>query len=273
MINSSLIKLISGSDTDLVRTLRDKFPDLFTSDSRYKERTEACILKLKNDLARAKKASLPKLPSNFEFLPELIGVLRRDDILLTPSFSLPLQKYLVSPCHAISTRDRLLILPAEFLNPISALGKEHFIIKCGSPSIFYKDYAVYRSRMVAANSRYFSNRFLPPTELRGAGHRQPGALDLFPLPQLDTATSAKLEKYGEQLYQEDWKAILSNRSIPVEKLCNPDSSSPSGVLLQQIDQVIDSLYSLSSPDFNSRKQALLKLYAHKTRLLDGLNLL
>lgn len=283
MCNSLLQKLLTSGDPDLVELLLKEFPDLFDYGDHTKgdgsdrdKRISFCIDKVKNDLIAAKSASFLNPPSNFEHLPKLIEVSRQKAILLSPSPSLALRTniYFVLPRHTMapSIGDRLLILPAEFLDPISALGKEYFIIKCKSPSVFYRNYAIYKSLMVAANCCYFSNGFLA-SGMGGHKHLQGGTLDLLPLPQLNTTIEKNLERSGKSLYKADKSAILGKPSISVKDLCNPDSSSPSGVLLKTIDQYIDSLYGLSSPNFNSRKQALLTLYAHKTRFLDGLKLL
>ena len=286
MSNSLLQNLISG-DSDTVKDLILKeFHDLFSYGNDTKKgdgstkdkRISLCIHKVEKGLIAAKSAPLLKLPSKFETLPELIKVSRTENIGLTPGLRLPSQKYLVLQCHDTSTGGRLPILPAEFLDPISALGKEYFIIECKSRSFFHRNYAIYKSRMVAANCHYFSHHCLAPN-MRGDSHRQGGALDLFLLPQLDTVRgiSAKLEELGKQLYREDKNAILCKPSISVEDLCNPaPRRSPSGRTLQLIDKTIDSLYNFFSLpkrlNIDRRQWALLQLYA-QTHLLEGLNLL
>lgn len=313
MSNTLLQELISGKP-NLVKRIRKEFPDLFdltgSPSLTEKKRKSSCINKVKNDLIAAKSAPLLNPPSNFETLPELIEVSRPEAILLSPSPSLLLQthlevdfkrylkthlktdfrrylktdfrrylkrylkRYLVLQRHDFSPRDRLLVLPAEFLDLLSALGKDYFIIKCKSPSSFNICYALYKSCMVAANCCYFSNGFLAHGK-GGDNHCQGGALDLFLLPLLDTATSARLKELGGRLYQEDQKAISSKRHISVEDLCNPKPSSLSGKLLQKIDRTIKRLYDFSNfptgLNINREQWALLKLYAQNTQLLDGLN--
>lgn len=272
MSKSLLLDLVCGNPDLVEHLILEEFPDLFDLTNSHspteKERKRSCIDKVKNDLIAAKSAPLLNPPSKFETLPELIEVSRT---CLTPGLPLPLQKYLVLLRHAISIGERLFILPAEFLDPISALGREYFIIECESSSIFYRNYALYKSLMIATNCCYFSNRFLAPGGMRGYGHRQAGALDLFSLPQLLKTKSATLKRLGQSLYQKDKNAILGKPSISVEDLCNPDSSSPSGVLLRQIDKTIDSLYDFSGLpkglNIDRRQWALLKLYAHRTQFL------
>lgn len=285
MSDSLLQKLLPPGDPDLVKFLLKEFPDLFDygdhtkGDGSYRDkRISFCIDKVKNDLIAAKSASFSIPVKNFEILPKLIEVPRQKAIRLSPSPSLGLRinTYLVLPRHAMapSIRDRLLILPAEFLDSISALGKEYFIIECKSTSVFYRNYAIYKSLMVAANCCYFSNGFLA-SGMGGHKHLQGGTLDLLPFPQLNTTIAKDLEESGQSLYQEDKKAILGNPSISVKNLCNPKTSSSSYSVLQHIDETIDSLYDSSGcpTGFDPRQWALLKLYAQKTLLLKGLNLL
>ena len=290
MSNLLLQELISGNPDDVKNLILEEFPDLFNLTNNpgltEKTRKSLCIDRVKNDLTAAKSAPLSNPPSNFEDLPELKEV---GNIRLTFSLSIALQtnRYLVLLRHAPAPstlpmtslkpyKNRLPILPAEFLDPISALGKEYFIIEC-DPSTFFRNYALYKSLMVAANCSYFATGSLVPLFLkrRGYNHRQAGALDLFLLPQLGRSAKKKLKKLGQSLYKEDMIAILRNPSISVENLCNPKSSSNSGKLLQQIDNVIDSLYDSSGlpKGFDKRQWALLKLYAYKTNFLNGLKLL
>ena len=289
MSNSLLQKLRSSGDHDLVKLILEEFPDQFDygrskrgDGSKRDNRISSCIDKAKSDLIVANSVPLLNPPSDFETLPELKRVSRGKEDILTFIPSLPLRTDLVLQCHAVLTTGRLPILPAEFLNHISALAKEHFIIVCAPIWKFFgqfgRIYALYRSSMVAANCHYFSHDCLAPN-MRGENHRQGGVLDLFPLPQLNMEIANDLEKSGRSLYEADKNAIqlsqAKNSPISVEDLCNPDPSSPSGVLLQQIDKTIDSLYDFSGcpKNFDPRQWALLKLYAHKTQLLHGLNLL
>ena len=275
-MNKLLTDLGSAAPDEALCT---EFPDLFywgVGTTRH-DRIRVCINELCSKLvfvSHYEKSG--SLGMEFEDLPTLQAPSggsgdKNKDIDLIPS---PKQsKTLCIVRHNPSPEDRLCIIPCDSLNPFIAAEYEYFLIDTSTSSNFFRDLAIYKSCMIAANCRLFSHGFLAPG-MSGDNHLQAGGINWFPLPKLSSDQESKLKKLGQHILHRGQKLIRSSRSLTLYDLCNPKVGTPLANELQKVDDIIDPIYGLNRRNLNpitetQKMDALLQIYA-KTPLIKAL---
>lgn len=263
-MNEILAALMSAPSDEL---LKKEFQDLFYQDGKSETETKRrrrCTENLISELD-SHHAKSDSLEMNFEDLPilQVASTQKDNNEEIHLDLSPKRHEFLVLCRHSPAPKDRLDIIPWDFLDPRSAALYAYFLIDTSNH--FFRDLAFYKSSMVATNCRLFSHGFLAPGG-GGKNHCQAGPLDCFPLPKLTADLAKKLDKSGRRIWDISKKLIRSMGSPTLQDFCNPKKNTLLAKELQKVDDLIDPLYGLNRCNSNpitekQRRDVLLQIYA------------